>query len=162
MNESEPNSVLRAFLADRDVPCPHCGYNLRGLQAGVCPECKHDLQLRLDGDFAAKRYLPLLYWLICCMMLTASLTILMTAQYWINYSTSSSVLQVLIYYGLPIVTAIVELAACVFVWIRVRSARRTGVHVIRAWIVCVAAILLLSVLHLGQWLLQLVIGWTLW
>lgn len=35
-NEEE---LLRAWLRDRDVPCPGCGYNLRGLTRNVCPEC---------------------------------------------------------------------------------------------------------------------------
>jgi hypothetical protein len=30
---------LRAFLAERDVACPGCGYNLRGCKASQCPEC---------------------------------------------------------------------------------------------------------------------------
>lgn len=31
--------ALRAYLADRDVPCPACGYNLRGITTAACPEC---------------------------------------------------------------------------------------------------------------------------
>lgn len=162
MNESEPHHLLHAFLADRDVPCPHCGYNLRGLQAGVCPECKHDLRLKLDGDFAAMRYLPLLYWLIGCMMLSATFTMVMMALNLINFSGGLSMMQTVSFYGLPIASAMFEIAACVFVWIRVRKARRTGVHVIRAYVVCVAAVLLVSVLHLGQWLVQLIINWAFW
>ena len=38
MPESDP-STLTAFLADRDVPCPGCGYNLRGLVGARCTEC---------------------------------------------------------------------------------------------------------------------------
>src|SRR5688572_15571368 len=34
-----PDDPVRVFVAERDVPCPHCSYNLRGLTAGVCPEC---------------------------------------------------------------------------------------------------------------------------
>ncbi len=30
---------LRAFLAERDVACPNCGYSLRGLKDAACPEC---------------------------------------------------------------------------------------------------------------------------
>lgn len=36
---------LKEFLAQRDEPCPSCGYNLRGLTTGVCPECKQPLVL---------------------------------------------------------------------------------------------------------------------
>lgn len=162
MNGSDTHSVLRQFLADRDVPCPHCGYNLRGLQAEVCPECKHDLHLKLDSDFAAMRYLPMLYWLVGCMMLTAFVTLGMTAWYWITYASSASLSRNLVYYGLPIAVAIVEVAACVFVWMRVRRARRSRTFVIRAYVICVAAVLLVAVLHLGQWIVQLVVGWAWW
>ena len=30
---------LAELLADRDTPCEHCGYNLRGCQDLFCPEC---------------------------------------------------------------------------------------------------------------------------
>jgi hypothetical protein len=30
---------LRDNLADRDSPCPGCGYSLRGLTGDTCPEC---------------------------------------------------------------------------------------------------------------------------
>lgn len=39
---------LREFLATRDEPCPNCGYNLRGLQGAVCPECRQELVLRIN------------------------------------------------------------------------------------------------------------------
>ena len=38
-------STLLGWLADRDVPCPLCGYNLRGLTAARCPECGQPLRL---------------------------------------------------------------------------------------------------------------------
>lgn len=37
--------TLAEFLADRDEPCPSCGYNLRGLTRDVCPECREPLAL---------------------------------------------------------------------------------------------------------------------
>jgi hypothetical protein len=38
---------LRAFLAEADVPCPSCDYNLRGLTGDRCPECNQRLVLRV-------------------------------------------------------------------------------------------------------------------
>ncbi|GIK19747.1 MAG: hypothetical protein DYG93_09035 [Leptolyngbya sp. PLA2] len=38
---------LREFLAERDEPCPSCGYNLRGLAGRACPECGLGLTLRV-------------------------------------------------------------------------------------------------------------------
>ena len=32
-------TTLRDYLADRDVPCHQCGYNLRGTLDVFCPEC---------------------------------------------------------------------------------------------------------------------------
>lgn len=40
-----PEKGLVGFLADRDVACPACGYNLRGLEDAVCPECSRVLRL---------------------------------------------------------------------------------------------------------------------
>ena len=46
MNSPPTDSDLRRrYLAERDVPCPGCGYNLRGLAAGACPECNQDFEL---------------------------------------------------------------------------------------------------------------------
>lgn len=39
--------LVRAFLSDRDVPCPRCGYNLRTQRKAVCPECGLQLALSL-------------------------------------------------------------------------------------------------------------------
>lgn len=38
---------LASYLRARDVTCPGCGYNLRGLSASVCPECRQELELRV-------------------------------------------------------------------------------------------------------------------
>ncbi len=38
------------YLAERDVPCPNCRYNLRGLNAAFCPECKTPIVLRVAAD----------------------------------------------------------------------------------------------------------------
>jgi len=37
--ELEAGDSFAAFVAARDVECPDCGYNLRGLQGKRCPEC---------------------------------------------------------------------------------------------------------------------------
>jgi hypothetical protein len=37
--------LLRAFLAERDLPCPLCGYNLRALTAEKCPECGSEVEI---------------------------------------------------------------------------------------------------------------------
>ena len=42
MSDTDP---LITYLATHDAPCPGCGYNLRGLRSGVCPECGKQLTL---------------------------------------------------------------------------------------------------------------------
>ncbi|MEM7229191.1 MAG: hypothetical protein AAF432_10290 [Planctomycetota bacterium] len=41
---------LLQFVADRDVECPRCSYNLRDLQRPVCPECEEALVLRVGAE----------------------------------------------------------------------------------------------------------------
>ncbi|MCH8152355.1 MAG: hypothetical protein IH830_08295 [Planctomycetes bacterium] len=45
MEASESVDLLLAFLRERDVPCPACGYNLRNLTRPQCPECRKELVL---------------------------------------------------------------------------------------------------------------------
>lgn len=45
----QADSLLEQFLADRDVPCPVCGYNLRGLNSTNCPECGASLNLGVSS-----------------------------------------------------------------------------------------------------------------
>ncbi|MBL1217397.1 MAG: hypothetical protein D8M59_07860 [Planctomycetes bacterium] len=41
----QADPVLIAFLAERDEPCPKCGYNLRGCTSTKCPECGTTVKL---------------------------------------------------------------------------------------------------------------------
>ena len=43
------------FLTDRDVPCPGCGYNLRGIAQARCPECERAVALCIDGTISLPR-----------------------------------------------------------------------------------------------------------
>jgi hypothetical protein len=51
----EAGSALREFLGERHVPCPGCGYDLRGLRSGTCPECGAGLRLSLLAEPVAAR-----------------------------------------------------------------------------------------------------------
>jgi hypothetical protein len=46
VNETQ-SQFLRDYLADADVECPGCGYNLRGLTGSVCPECGDEIRLQI-------------------------------------------------------------------------------------------------------------------
>jgi hypothetical protein len=45
---SAADPELFRFIRDRDVDCPGCGYNLRSLTSGRCPECGEELTLGLQ------------------------------------------------------------------------------------------------------------------
>ncbi len=50
MNEDAPRQedrLLTAFLSERDAACPRCGYSVKGLVDGRCPECGEGLELGL-------------------------------------------------------------------------------------------------------------------
>jgi hypothetical protein len=42
--------LLKAYLADRDVPCPGCGYSLKGCASTQCPECGSGIEITLRGN----------------------------------------------------------------------------------------------------------------
>ena len=48
MNPQADLDALRDYLATRDAPCPSCGYNLRALTTGTCPECNQEIALRVS------------------------------------------------------------------------------------------------------------------
>jgi len=39
-------AVVRQLLANRDIDCPGCGYNLRAIITGRCPECGLEITLK--------------------------------------------------------------------------------------------------------------------
>ena len=41
----DADTLLRQALASRDVPCTHCGHNLRDTTTGRCPECGRPLRI---------------------------------------------------------------------------------------------------------------------
>jgi|SRR5687767_7351426 hypothetical protein len=47
MDATKTPTLLNAYLADRDTPCPLCGYNLRMLAGDRCPECGNELRLQV-------------------------------------------------------------------------------------------------------------------
>jgi hypothetical protein len=46
-------TLLASFLADHDVPCPGCEYNLRGLAEQRCPECGASIELDVRRESTA-------------------------------------------------------------------------------------------------------------
>lgn len=54
MTEGDPgereSELLKQLLALREIPCPVCGYNLRGIESDKCPECGAKLDLRVGSS----------------------------------------------------------------------------------------------------------------
>ncbi|MCH8152338.1 MAG: hypothetical protein IH830_08210 [Planctomycetes bacterium] len=48
-NDQSEAELLKALLAERDLPCPVCGYNLRAIASTNCPECGATLDLRVGS-----------------------------------------------------------------------------------------------------------------
>src|SRR5262245_53559244 len=43
-------ALIEPILAAHDLPCVRCGYNLRGLPGGACPECREPIMLTIAGS----------------------------------------------------------------------------------------------------------------
>ena len=54
---TDADGLLLAFVADRDAPCPRCGYNVRNLTKPICPECEEPLLLKVGGRTYPVRWL---------------------------------------------------------------------------------------------------------
>ncbi|XAM01564.1 hypothetical protein OT109_09230 [Phycisphaeraceae bacterium D3-23] len=52
--QSETQALLD-YVAQREVPCPRCGYNLRGLTQPSCPECGNGLVLSVGSSSPLNR-----------------------------------------------------------------------------------------------------------
>jgi|GEM_PF-2175357 len=50
-----PAARIAAYLADRDLPCPTCTYNLRGISSDRCPECGAHLTIEALQSHAASQ-----------------------------------------------------------------------------------------------------------
>lgn len=40
---------IQEYASDRDIPCPVCDYNLRGISTSTCPECGARLEIRIGS-----------------------------------------------------------------------------------------------------------------
>lgn len=80
VNETDPNP--RDLLASRDIPCPDCDYNLRGLTQPCCPECGRAIttqivqrQLQLARARAQERKVRARWFATLCALLMGALLV---------------------------------------------------------------------------------------
>lgn len=78
VTETDPNP--RDLLASRDIPCPDCDYNLRGLTQPCCPECGRAIttqivqrQLQLARARAQERKVRARWFATLCALLMGAL-----------------------------------------------------------------------------------------
>src|SRR5688572_29569077 len=91
-------TLLNAFLADRDTPCPLCGYNLRMLAGDRCPECGNELRLQV-GLVEPRMGWYIAALVVCCVGLGGSMLVALLAlgqappQWWRSAGARCLLLQ---------------------------------------------------------------------
>lgn len=87
MVASQPRHGLADFLVDRDVGCPTCGFNLRGLAGNRCPECSTRIQLVIARPDDLWR---LRYWLVAACIGHCAVTGMSVATYVVALARGAS------------------------------------------------------------------------
>ncbi|GAB4385674.1 MAG: hypothetical protein Kow0022_12510 [Phycisphaerales bacterium] len=116
MDACEP--LLEQYLADRDIPCPGCGYNLRGLTGDHCPECGERLELRLGlADARLSQFIGGL------IGLAAGLGFHGLFLIWVGYVAA---VQTFTMWAalLPLVVGVIGSSASIFAWVGLRGRMR--------------------------------------
>ena len=145
------DSLLLAFLADRDVACPVCRYNLRGLKGALCPECS--APLRLDVASPSLRLGPYLFTIVSFalgagfdLVMTTILGILTVGQL-VNYAPPAVFIRTFVVFsmlgsaGLLCLGMIVLLVHEKSRWNRLRLSRQ--------WALGAAVFVMVGLGHLG-------------
>lgn len=109
---------LVQYLAERDTPCPGCGYNLRGLEQDRCPECGERLELRIG--LAEARLAQFIGGLIG---LAAGLGFHGLFLIWVGYV--AAVQTFTMWEALPpLVVGVIGSSAAIFAWVGLRGRMR--------------------------------------
>ncbi|MFO0835357.1 MAG: hypothetical protein U0638_10320 [Phycisphaerales bacterium] len=121
---------LRAYLAERDVACPSCGYNLRGLQSPACPECNQALKLQVG--LVEPRLGQFLTGLIG---LTMGFGFCFIVGLWGLVKAPRATILV------PLAAGVLVLTPSLWLWIRARAGFRRASDTARTWLVIAAYVL---------------------
>ncbi len=142
--------LLASYLADRDVACPGCGYNLRGSSGTCCPECGAPLGFSLGQTAIHRRELWLIRSALIVLVVHAGVQLV---------GGTVNLVRVLSYPGridwLYCGTVLVSSLACLGVasvagWLLVRS-RRIGLSSGRQmYVVFLKLLAVLVVVYLGS------------
>lgn len=153
---------MQAYLADRDAPCPVCGYNMRGLATSTCPECGRRIELRLRRrrPSLAKRFV----WLNSIVLggITLVLAPLSAKSLWSGWRTGFYLRGIGKVTNSPILLALVEHVGAIALWAGVaisacglfslaRSIGRADGGAGRRWVLPLLAVDLLLVLTALAW-----------
>jgi uncharacterized protein (DUF983 family) len=103
------DQLLIEFLRHRDVKCPRCGYNLRGLAVPRCPECGGEITLAIANPAAASAARIVLMIASCmstgmgAMLVTVIIRIEPLRQFWLPFESFSTInlVLLLLFLGLP-------------------------------------------------------------
>lgn len=148
MNDAE---FLRAFLAERDVPCAGCGFNLRGLGGPTCPECGMALRLDVPRQTILDRRRGLVWTAAALMGLLDLITTITHVYYLVTYPTMG------VFSWLYVVGGISSAAMFVsIIIVMIRNARRPSDELALGLIWIMFAASLASML---SWLLQAILRW---
>ena len=140
--------ALVDYLAGRDVACPACGYNVRDLASGACPEC--GLELRLEVALAEP---CLAAWTTGLIGLAAGLGFAvpmlgLVLQSVVRFGANPTTRQLLAALGSDVVLGGAWLAAWVWhrAWVRRRPALVRWTLGVLCWSVFVVPVLAMLVL----------------
>lgn len=79
---TEPSTDWLSLLADHDVPCPRCGYNLRGASEPKCPECGEAFTLASVFESARRKRVGGGYWPGIITLVALVVNLIESLQYW--------------------------------------------------------------------------------
>lgn len=101
--------ALIDYVADRDVSCPACRYNLRGLAKPRCPECGHALRLTVGTEaningtwilLLASILAPAGAGLLGLLAILASLNYMSLSDLFSPYNTEEAIALILLLYSI--------------------------------------------------------------
>lgn len=146
------DELLRQFLADRDVPCAQCGFNLRGLGGPACPECGMALRLDVPRQTILDRRRGLVWTAAALMALLDLVSVIMHVYYLVAYPAMGGTYSWT--YAVGGVTAAAMLVAIAIVMIRLARRPTDELALGLIWLMLAA-----SLTSMFSWLLQAVLGW---